>query len=202
MAIATSPPQTYSAEEYLALEVKSDIRSEYRNGAIIPMTGGTPAHNEIASIFNALLRVCLKGQPFSIFVTDQRLWLPERDMYTYPDAMVTPRPVELMPGRKDTVVNPILLAEVLSESTENFDRGEKFACYRTISTLQEYILINQYRPHVEQFVKQSENQWLFTEYCGLEESLRLMSVPVEIALADLYEAFAFDQQPTELERQS
>ena len=202
VAIAPLPTKTYSAEEYLALEVESDIRSEYRDGEIVPMTGGTPAHNEIAGNLFFLIKAALRSQPFSIFVTDQRLWLPEPDIYTYPDTMVTPRPVEMMPGRKDTVINPILLAEVLSTSTESYDRGKKFACYRTISTVQEYVLIDQYRPHVEQFVKQSENQWLFTEYCGLEGRLQLASVPVEMGLEELYEAIAFEPQPLDLEQQS
>lgn len=191
MTLAPSQPKTYTAEEYLALEVESEIRNEYRNGEIIPMTGGTPAHNEINSVLNALLRVALKGQPYSIFVTDQRLWIPEHDQYTYPDIMVTPRPAPLKPGRKDTVIDPILIAEVLSDSTQGYDRGDKFAAYRTISTLQEYVLIDQYTRHVEQYVKQAENQWLFTEYRGLEQSFTVQSVNVTIPLAELYEAIEF-----------
>ncbi|NET51733.1 MAG: Uma2 family endonuclease, partial [Merismopedia sp. SIO2A8] len=81
MAIATQST-IYTAEDYLALEIESDIRNEYRNGEIVPMTGGTPAHNEINSVLNALLRFALKGQPYSIFVTDQRLWIPDLDQYT------------------------------------------------------------------------------------------------------------------------
>ncbi|MEO1149314.1 MAG: Uma2 family endonuclease, partial [Cyanobacteria bacterium J06638_22] len=152
MAIAASRPKTDTAEEYLALEVQSEVRSEFRDGEIVEMTGATPEHNEITSILNALLRVALKGQPYSIFITDQRLWIPEANRYTYPDVMVTPRPPERKPGRKDTVMNPILIAETLSDSTEGYDRGDKFACYRTIKTFQEYVLIDQYRPHVEHYV--------------------------------------------------
>ncbi len=178
---------TYTAEEYLALEIASDSRHEYRHGAIIPMTGGTPAHNEITRMLVFLLTADLRKQPYSIFVTDQRLWIPDLDHYTYPDMMVTARPPELKPGRKDTVMNPILVAEVLSDSTEKYDRGDKFEAYRTVPSFQEYLLIAQNKPHVEQYVRQSENQWLFTEYRGLEQSLTLVSVNVTIALADLYE---------------
>ncbi|MEB3229540.1 MAG: Uma2 family endonuclease [Leptolyngbyaceae bacterium] len=192
MTIATQT-QLYTAEEYLALEVESELRHEYHNGEIIPMTGGTTAHNEINSVLNALLRFALKGLPYSIFVTDQRLWIPEQDRYTYPDIMVTPRPPELKPGRKDTVMNPILLAEVLSDSTEKKDRGDKFEAYRTIATFQEYVLIAQDRPLVEQYVKQSENQWLLTEHRGLDKTMGLRSLNVDIALGELYEAIAFDQ---------
>jgi Uma2 family endonuclease len=188
MTIAATQPKPCTAEDYLAAEVQSDIRNEYRNGEIIPMTGGTPAHNQLSSALNALLWFALRGKPYNVFVTDQRLWIPDRNIYTYPDVMVTPRPAELMPNRKDTVMNPILLVEVLSASTESYDRGEKFAAYRTIPTVQEYVLIAQDQPLVEQYVKQSESEWLFAETRGLEQGVTLRSVEVEIALADLYEA--------------
>jgi Uma2 family endonuclease len=101
--------------------------------------------------------------------------------------MVIADPVELKPGRKDTVTNPILLAEVLSNSTEKYDRGDKFEAYRTLPSLQEYLLIDQYRPYLEQYVKQSAHQWLFTEHSSLEARVKLSSVPVELPLKDLYE---------------
>ena len=112
---------TYTPEEYLAIEISSETRHEYINGEIIPMTGGTPEHNEIASILNAILRTNLKGKPYSIFIADQRLWIPERKLYTYPDVMIVQRPIQLQIGRKDTVTNPIFIAEVLSQSTKNYD---------------------------------------------------------------------------------
>ncbi|MGB0562088.1 MAG: Uma2 family endonuclease [Spirulinaceae cyanobacterium] len=193
MTIAVAPPQTITAEAYLAQEVELETRNEYRNGEIVPMTGGTPAHNELNANLVFLLKAALRKQPYSIFITDQRLWIPERNLYTYPDTMVTPRPVELQSGRKDTVINPILLAEVLSKSTQQYDRTEKFAAYRTIASFQEYLLIDQSRPYVEQYVKQAANQWLFTEHIGLDKTLTLRSLNnIEIALADLYEAIAFD----------
>lgn len=193
MTIAEPKTKTYTAEEYLALEMESEVRSEFRDGAIVEMTGGTPEHNEITGTLIFLLKAVLRRRPYSIFVTDQRLWIPDRNLYTYPDVMVTPRPVELKPGRKDTVMNPILIAEVLSESTRSYDRDENFSAYRTIPTLQEYVLIDQYQPYVEQYVKQAEHQWLFTEYSDLDASFTLSSVSVEIALADLYEAIDFER---------
>ena len=132
MTIAAPKPKIYTAEEYLALEVESDVRSEFRHGEIVEMTGGTPAHNEITATLIFLLKTALRKKPYSIFVTDQRLWIPEPDIYTYPDVMVTARPPELKPDRQDTVMNPILIAETLSESTQGYDRGDKFAHYRTI----------------------------------------------------------------------
>ncbi|MGB3297526.1 MAG: Uma2 family endonuclease [Phormidesmis sp.] len=190
-AVAATKP--YTAEEYLALEVASDVRSEFRNGEIVEITGGTPAHNEISRMFVFLLTAALRKQPYSIFVTDQRLWIPESNLYTYPDIMTTPRPPALKSDRKDTVINPILIAETLSSSTEAYDRGDKFTHYRTIESFQEYVLVDQYRPHVEHYVKQRNNEWLFKDYSGLKSSFTLSSVEVEIALVDLYEAVKFGE---------
>ncbi len=185
-----TPSKLYTAEEYLALEIESEIRNEYRKGEIIPMTGGTPEHNEIIRMLVFLLTAALRKQPYSIFVTDQRLWIPDCNLYTYPDIMVLPRPIDLQPGRKDTVINPILIAEVLSDSTQGYDRGDKFAAYRTIPSFQEYLLIAQDRPRVEQYVKKAPHQWLFTEYSGQDAVLTLATVGVELSLADIYEAIA------------
>lgn len=181
----------YSAEEYLTLEVKSDIRNEYRHGDIIPMTGGTPAHNEITRMLVFLLTAGLRRQPYSIFVTDQRLWIPALDQYTYPDVMVTTRPPELKTGRKDTVINPILLAEILSEATEKYDRGEKFRAYRTISTFQEYLLIAQDKIRVEHYIKEADNQWSLQEYVDRDNFIELSSLGSPLALAELYETVEF-----------
>ncbi|MGD1867408.1 MAG: Uma2 family endonuclease [Phormidesmis sp.] len=115
--------------------------------------------------------------------------------HTYPDVMMIAGPVELQQDREDTVMNAILVAETLSDSTEAYDRGDKFAYYRTMETFQEYVLIHQYRPCVEHYVKQSKNQWLFTEHTGREASFRLSSVEIEIALADLYEAVELEPKP-------
>jgi Uma2 family endonuclease len=187
--IATTP--TVTPEEYLAQEVDAQTRSEYRNGEIVPMTGGTPEHNELIRALTVIFSLGLRGQPYQVFLADQRLWIPERNLYTYPDAMIVPRPIELQAGRKDTVTRPIVIAEVLSDSTKAYDRDEKFAAYRTIPTLQEYLLIDQSQPHVEQYVKQGVQQWLFTEHNGLETQFSLAAVPVEISLGELFENLEF-----------
>lgn len=182
----------YTPDEYLNLEINSEIRHEYLNGEIIPMTGGAPEHNEIASILNAALRMSLKGQPYSIFIADQRLWIPTLNLYTYPDVMVAPRPLQRQPGRTDTITNPVMIAEVLSKSTKNYDRDEKFAAYRAIPTFPEYLLIDQYAPHVEQYTKTDRSQWLFTEYDNLDAVVSLSSIPCQIRLGDLYSALEFE----------
>lgn len=191
MIMQLEEKKIYTPEEYLEFEVNSDTRHEYINGEIIPMTGSTPEHNEIASILNAALRLSLKGKPYSIFVADQRLWIPDRNLYTYPDVMVVPRPLQRQQERTDTIINPVMIAEVLSKSTKSYDRDEKFSAYRTIPTFQEYLLIDQYTAHVEQYFKTSSHKWIFTEYNDMESSISLSSIPFEIRLADFYENVEF-----------
>lgn len=185
MSIALLPISAISSEEYLALEVESDTRNEYRNGEIVP-TGGTPAHNKLASALNALLWFALRDQPLSLFMTDQRLWIPAANIHTYLDIMVTRDPLVFQAGRRDTVMNPMFVAEVLSDSTKAYDRTDKFAAYRSIECFEEYLLIDQAKVGVEHYVKQAENQWLFASYDRLDVQLVLTSLGTQVSLADLY----------------
>lgn len=187
MTIQVEAKRLYTPEEYLDFEVNSDTRHEYINGEIIPMTGGAPNHNDIAGNLYIPLKSALKGQDCRTFYADQRLWIPTANIHTYPEVMVLPKPLELQTGRKDTVVNPVMIAEVLSKSTQNYDRGEKFVAYRTIPTFQEYLLIDQYRVHVEHHVKTAVNQWLFSEYDDPTVTLAFSSVEFQIQIAELYE---------------
>ncbi|QKQ77570.1 Uma2 family endonuclease [Nostoc sp. TCL240-02] len=197
--IAQPETKHYTVEEYLELEIASDIRNEYRDGEIIPMTGGTPDHNDITSNLVAILKATLRGKPYRVFILDQRLWIPGANLYTYPDVMVLPKPLELQTGRKDTVVNPCFIAEVLSKSTQNYDspaetlceRGEKFVAYRKIPTFQEYLLIDQYRIHIEHHVKTAAHQWLFSEYDDPTVTLSLSTFELQIQIAELYENIDF-----------
>lgn len=184
----------YSPQEYLELEVNSEIRHEYINGLIIPMTGGTPNHNQLAGNFYAMLNFALKRQPYQVFVTDQRLWIPSRKIHTYPDIMVVKTPLEYQEGRTDTLVNPVMIAEVLSKSTKGYDRDEKFAAYRTIPTLQEYILIDQYTMHIEQYFKTDNNQWIFSEFTDGNINLNLASISCQMTLSDIYDKVDFNIQ--------
>lgn len=183
--------QQYAIEEYLAREVKSEERHEYRDGEIVRVTGATPNHNRIAGNLFALLKFALKRQPYDIFVSDQRLWIPERRIYAYPDVMVVGEPLELQAGRNDTVTNPLLVAEVLSKSTRNYDKGEKFDAYRTLPSLSEYLLVDQYAPQVMHYAKTDTRTWTMREYEGLEVTLALESLAVSLALADLYDKVQF-----------
>ena len=189
--IAQIEKRIYTAEEYLELELAAETRSEYRSGEIIPMTGGTPNHNDISGNLYILLKSALKGKDYRIFYADQRLGIPAVNLYTYPDVVVVPKPLELQTGRRDTVVNPCFIAEVLSKSTQNYDRSEKFAAYRTIPTFQEYLLIDQHRVHVEHHVKTAVNQWLFSEYDDPNVVLSFSAFEYQIQIADLYENIDF-----------
>ena len=184
--------KTYTVDEYLELEVASETRNEYRNGEIIPMTGGTPNHNDISGNAYILLKALLKAKAYRVFHVDQRLWIPALKEYTYPDVMVVAKPLEMQVGRKDTITNPCLIVEVLSRSTQSRDRSEKFAAYRTIDTFQEYILIDQYRIHVEHYLKTAVNQWLFSEYDDPETAIALQFLDMQIKIADLYDNIDFD----------
>ena len=193
MTLAQETPY-YSPQEYLELEVNSEIRHEYINGLIIPMTGGTPNHNQLAGNFYAMLNFALKRQAYQVFVTDQRLWIPSRKIHTYPDIMVVKTPLEYQEGRTDTLVNPVMIAEVLSKSTKGYDRDEKFAAYRTITTLQEYILIDQYTMHIEQYCKTDNNQWIFSEFTDGNINLNLASISCQMTLSDIYDKVDFNIQ--------
>ena len=197
MVTQVQTKMSYTPDEYLALEVASEVRHEYINGEMIPMAGGTPEHNEIASILNAILRINLRGKPYSIFIADQRLWIPARKLYTYPDVMVIQRPIQLQAGRKDTVINPILIAEVLSQTTKSYDKDEKFSAYRTIPSFQEYLLIDQYRQQIEHYAKSNFKQWIFTEYHHSEDRINLTSIGCEIVLGEIYDGIEFKTNSSE-----
>jgi Uma2 family endonuclease len=189
--IAQTETKRYTVDEYLDREIASETRSEYRNGEIIPMTGGTPEHNRISGNLYIALSLGLKRKPYEVFHVDQRLWIPSVSLYTYPDVMVLPKPLELQTGRKDTVVNPCFIAEVLSKSTQNYDRGDKFVSYRTIPSFQEYLLIDQSHIHVEHHVKTAAHQWLLTEYDDPTVTLSLSAFEFEIQIEQLYENIDF-----------
>jgi Uma2 family endonuclease len=191
-------PQRYSPEEYLEMEVRSADRHEYRDGEIVLMTGATPNHNRIARNLCTSMTMALKGQSLEVFVADQRLWIPRVRLHTYPDVMVIEGALELQPGRKDTIMNPSLVIEVLSKSTQSYDRGDKFAAYRTIPGFREYLLVDQYSQHIEHYVKISAKKWDFQEYDEMDIAVPLRSIALEVAIADIYDKVDF-AAPVEVE---
>ena len=192
MIVQVQAKQRYTLEEYLEQEVSSQERNEYIDGEIIQMTGGTPNHNKIALNLSGSLNFVLRRHPYQVFMTDQRLWIPEKRIYTYPDIMVVHGELQFQAGRKDTITNPIVIIEVLFEFTQAYDRNEKFKAYRTIPTFQEYVLIDQYKIHVEKYCKTEPQKWISVEYDGAEATVSLDSVDFEISLIDLYNKVDFE----------
>ena len=182
----------YSVEEYLERETTAEFRSEYRDGEIIPMTGGTPNHNSIALNLSSALKHGLKGQPYRVFINDVRLSIPANNTYTYPDVMVVPTPLVYAEGRRDTITNAEVIVEVLSPSTENRDRSKKFECYRSANGFREYLLVDYDRYYIEQFTKTEDGKWLLSVHSGEDAVLSLSSVEFQISLADIYENVEFE----------
>lgn len=177
----------YSPEEYLELETKAEYRSEYYDGQIISMAGGKVNHNKIALNLSSALNFASKGKSYNVFMSDLRLWIPNCRLYTYPDVMVASTPLVFAENRQDTIVNPLMIAEILSDSTEKYDRGDKFRMYRTIPSFREYLLISQTAIQVEKFTKNETNQWVLSEYSDREDKIIFAYFEFEIILEELYE---------------
>jgi Uma2 family endonuclease len=195
--IERQPQPYYSPEEYLKLEEAAEFKSEYHDGKIIPMTGGTPNHNRIALNFSGAMNFALKGQACDVFMNDMRLWIPYKRIYTYPDVMLVAGKLEFAEGRKDTIANAMMVGEVLSKSTASYDRGDKFKLYRSIPSFREYVLVDQYEMHVEQFCKTDENQWVLSEYDGADAVLKLSCVEFEMSLGEIYDRVDFESEAEE-----
>jgi Uma2 family endonuclease len=187
----------YSLTEYFDREILAETRNEYIDGEIIEMTGGTPIHNTLVVNLLSLLHIALP-HPYRVFVTDQRLWIPAHRIATYPDVMVMSEPLAYQEGRKDTLVNPILIAEVLSPSTANYDRSGKFAAFRTIPSFQEYLLVAQDRIYVEHFYKEGD-RWIFAAYES-DETISLQSVDLAIATTAIYKRVNFALEASDSEQ--
>jgi Uma2 family endonuclease len=191
--------RNYSPEEYLELEIPSEDRHEYIDGEIRLMPGGMPNYNRIIGNLFAALNFAFKGKPYEAFVTDQRLWISRKRIYTYPDILIVKGELELQEGRKDTLINPSAIIEVLSKSTQNYDKGDKFTAYRSIPSFQEYILVDQYSMHVEHYVKTEQRKWIFQEYDEVDNALAFASLPFEILLTDLYDKVKFEPAEADID---
>lgn len=188
LSMATrTPVKTISLEEYFAQEEQAKERHEYVKGEIRLMPGGTPRHNDISGNIFIALKLALKKQPYKVYHVDQRLWIPSEEVLTYPDVLIASKPLIFQEGRKDTILNACVVAEVLSPSTRNYDHVTKFQYYRSIPEFQEYLLIEQDRIYVEHYVRIESKKWSLTEYTEIEDVIALQSVGCELALADVYE---------------
>lgn len=177
-------------EEYLTIERQAAYKSEYFNGEIFAMTGASRKHNLITLNIAGEFRRQLKGQPCETYVSDMRVRVPATSLYTYPDVSVVCGEPKFEDDFVDTLLNPTLLVEVLSESTELYDRGKKSGYYRTIQSLTEYLLVAQDEYKVEQYVRQPDGRWLLTDIRLLDGVVELASVNCALALKEVYDRVA------------
>jgi Uma2 family endonuclease len=189
--IAQVKSQYYSTEEYLSLEETAETRNEYINGEIIPMPGGTTNHNQLAINFCRAFPLTINDQDYYTYINDVKLWIEEYRIYTYPDIMIIEGQPIYQSDNSTVVTNPKVIIEVLSDSTKNYDRTDKFRFYRSLPTLQEYFLISQSSYYVEQFVKQDDQQWLFKAIDGENNSITFSTIDFSIALKTLYHRVIF-----------
>ncbi len=179
---------TYTIAEYLELEALAESKSEYEAGRVVAMSGGTLNHGIIGNNINTALNNGLKSQNSTCMAIngDVRIWVEKADSFVYPDAMVICGQVETFEQDKNSVINPLLIVEVLSKSTESYDRGDKFHKYCSLVSFKEYVLIDQNKPVIDVLYKEDSSYWKMSTIIGLDKSIMLNSIGVEIPLADIY----------------
>lgn len=186
--------KSVSPEEYLERENLAETKSELIEGEIFDMAGASANHNILTGKFHARLLLALEDFDYSVFMSDMRLWLPQSESYVYPDVMVVKGEPNFTDAKQMALTNPCLIAEVLSASTESYDKTSKFALYRGIPELEEYVIIDQWDYRVELYSRVNERQWLLTEIQGKESILELKSVGVKMSLEDLYKRVKFEDK--------
>ena len=184
---------TISVEDYLRMEEASDVRHEYHRGELFSMAGGTKNHGTLGNAINGELYAICKHKPCRPYSGDVRIRIEAKGCFLYPEASVVCGPVETAKDDPNSIINPVLIAEVLSPGTEAYDRGEKFRLYRMLDSFQEYVLINQSRPLVEVFFRLGE-VWEMRTYEGLDAQIELKSLSATILLSDLYQHVEFSNE--------
>lgn len=192
--MSTVPQRRYTPAEYLALERKSEERHEYFRGEVFAMAGGTVRHALICDNLLERTRSRIRGSPCSSFSASMRIKIQATGLYTYPDLSIVCGNWEFEDEQRDTLLNPRAIVEVLSPSTESYDRGKKFSQYREIPSLAEHILVAQDEPQIERFVKQ-EFGWQFIALSGIEQELELVAAGITIPLREIYENVTFGEGP-------
>ncbi len=187
-------PKIYlTPAEYLAFERQSDVKHEYFTGELFAMSGASRQHVRISVNVMTLLDNQLKGKRCELFNGDMRVKVSPTGLYTYPDASVVCGRPRFEDKELDTLLNPTVIVEILSKSTEAYDRGEKFAQYRTLDTLTDYLLLSQDKPRIERFTRQADGGWLLTESAGLDAVMPIESIQCQLPLADVYDRVEFDE---------
>src|SRR5215510_7896482 len=183
--MSLQPKAHLTPEEYLAIERKAEYKSEYLNGEMFAMSGASERHVSIVANIMYLLVGQLRGRPCTVYSTDLRVRVSPTGLYTYPDVVVVCGQPQFADDQRDTLLNPTLIVEVLSESTKDYDRREKFEHYRSLASLNENVLIARDKHHVEHFVRQSDNRWLLSETNRLEDTIHLPFIDCDLALAEI-----------------
>jgi Uma2 family endonuclease len=189
--MSAQPHPRLTEEEYLRIERAAESKSEYYDGRMYAMSGGSYRHGRIIPNLAAQFLQALRSKDCSVTTSDVRIRVSPRGFYTYPDIAVVCGAPQFADDQADTLLNPSLLVEVLSPSTEAHDRGFKFAQYRQLDSLREYALVSQTEPRVEVFRRQGPNEWVLTEACGLDATCRFESVDCQVTLAEIYYQVAF-----------
>jgi Uma2 family endonuclease len=184
--MASDPRPRISPEEYLALERQAETKSEYLDGEIFAMTGASRKHNRLNLNLAFILDSQLKVEGCEVYASEMRVKVAESGLYTYPDVVVACGEPQFEDAEVDTLLNPQLIIEVLSKSTQDYDRGTKFLHYRALASLREYVLVAQDRIHVEHYLRQND-AWRLTETDRREDVIELASVGARLALADVYD---------------
>jgi len=183
--MSSQPKTTYTPEAYLQIDRQSDSKNEYFNGEIFAMTGASRNHNLITANVTSSLNPQLKGRQCEAYASDMRIKVSSSGLYAYPDVVAVCGSPIFEDKEIDTLINPTVIIEVLSKSTEGYDRGDKSGHYRKLD-LSEYILISQDKHHMEHFVRQPDNQWLLSEADDLQSIIDLTSIDCKLAMADVY----------------
>ncbi|MGI9174123.1 MAG: Uma2 family endonuclease [Rhodothermales bacterium] len=184
--MATQTRPYIAPDVYLALERAAPHKSEYHDGEIVAMAGASRRHNLIVANLVRLLGNALLDRDCNVYPSDLRVRTAKGDLYTYPDVTITCGEERFEDGHADTLLTPLLLIEVLSESTEGYDRGKKFEHYQRISSLKEYMLVAQDRCRAEQFVRQQDGRWIYSEAHRQEDVILLSSIACDVALKEVY----------------
>jgi Uma2 family endonuclease len=190
--VSTNPKVRITPEEYLALERKAEIKSEYIDGEMFAMSGAQREHNTIMVNLATELGVQLMDRPCEVYVADMRTKVSKTGLYTYPDAVVVCGEPEFEDAQLDTLINPQIIIEILSKSTESYDRGKKFAHYRTLDSLQEYLLVSQTECRIERYARQDDGNWLYSETTDPGGSIELAAIACRLSMSRLYHKIDFE----------
>jgi Uma2 family endonuclease len=185
---------TFTEAEYLEIERRSEVKHELIDGRLVAMAGASLAHVLLVTNLVVELGNQLKDRDCTVYSTDLRVKIQKSGRFTYPDVAVVCGRLELGTEQRDVLLNPRVLIEVLSESTKDYDRGEKFEQYRSIPSFTEYLLVAQDRHHVEHHVRQKDGRWLLEETDSLGDSVVLESIDCRLALTDIYTKVRFAEE--------